>query len=386
MKQFKDLVLKIRDEGVDLGNRTGVGTRSLFGERLEFKMSDGFPLVTTSRVNYEACFKEMLWFISGSSDTNILRKDGIRIWDKWAVNEKTAAEFVKKIMEQHNVVDSKQTEDSEENENSVDSEAFKHAILREYEGDIGPIYGPNWRRTVSYVSENQLAKDFLTRRIALYGVENLVASDIIRDIEENLEAESALIDEDQKKSIRDSYLLNLLSKNIDQLQNLMFSLKHNPNSRRHIVSAWVPANLPFEEVSPSDNVIAGKGALAPCHTLFQFYVDTSVVPHRLSCQLYQRSCDILVGGPFNIAQYSLLLHLVAHSLGYVADKFIHVFGDVHIYEDQMELMENQMTRDEYPLPKITIVCEPKPIFDYTIEDILIEDYKAHPRIKYPVAM
>jgi thymidylate synthase len=277
MKQYLDLLRDILDRGVIRGDRTGTGTRSIFGAQLRFDLSKGFPLVTTRKVFFKGVIRELLWFLAGDTNIKYLTDHNVHIWDAWA-DEK---------------------------------------------GDLGPVYGAQWR---------------------------------------------AWQTPDGRR--------------IDQISNVVNQIRKNPNSRRHIVSAWNPAVLPDETISPRENVRLGRAALASCHALFQFYAADG----RLSCLLYQRSTDCPVGQVFNIAQYALLTHLVAHQCDLAPGDFVWTGGDCHIYLNQIDGVQEQLKRQPRPLPKLVIKRKPGSITEYQFEDFEIVDYNPHPAIKYPVAV
>ncbi|MBR7026328.1 MAG: thymidylate synthase [Bacteroidales bacterium] len=264
MKQYLDLLQYIKDNGVNKGDRTGTGTRSVFGYQMRFHLQDGFPLLTTKKVHLRSIIYELLWFISGSTNIKYLNDNKVTIWDEWA----------------------------DEN------------------GELGPVYGHQWR---SWPTPD--------------------------------------------------------GGHIDQLANLMEQLKKNPDSRRHIISAWNVAEV-------------DKMALPPCHTLFQFYVAEG----RLSCQLYQRSADVFLGVPFNIASYALLTQMVAQCCGYELGDFVHSFGDVHIYNNHFEQVDLQLSRTPRALPVMKINQDVKDIFSFKYEDFQLEGYDPWPAIKAPVAV
>jgi len=272
MYQYLDLARNILHGGCVKGDRTGTGTRSLFGEQLRFDLNRGFPMITTKRVNFRAIVGELLWFLSGSTNVKPLNFEGIKIWDAWA------------------------TED----------------------GSLGPVYGHQFRKWNGCH---------------------------------------------------------------DQISELMTNLRQRPDSRRHIVSAWNVSDLPDEALTPQQNVLMGKMALAPCHCMFQFYVADGY----LSCQLMQRSCDFFIGAPYNIASYALLTHMVAQQLGLQVHELIVTYGDVHIYENHISQITEQLSRDPMPLPKLNLSCAPS-IFDYTLERFALENYEAWPAISAPVAV
>ena len=262
--QYETLLEHCYKTGVDKSDRTGVGTRSLFGYQMRFNLAEGFPLVTTKKLHIRSIVHELLWFLSGSSNIKYLHDNGVSIWDEWA----------------------------DEN------------------GDLGPVYGVQWR--------------------------SWPAPD---------------------------------GRKIDQISNLIEGIKKNPDSRRHLVVAWNPAEV-------------DKMALPPCHCLFQFYVANG----KLSCQLYQRSCDIFLGVPFNIASYSLLTHMVAQQCDLEVGDFVWTGGDCHIYKNHFEQVELQLSRTPRAYPKLVINRKPSSIFDYKFEDFVIEGYDPWPHIKAPIAV
>ena len=274
MKQYHDLVKHVLENGNEKGDRTGTGTKSVFGYQMRFDLSEGFPMVTTKKLHLKSIIYELLWFLKGDTNTKYLTENGVRIWNEWA----------------------------DEN------------------GDLGPVYGHQWR--------------------------------------------------------------NWASEDIDQIKEVIKTLKNNPNSRRMLVSAWNPSVLPDTSKSFAENVADGKAALPPCHAFSQSYVSNG----KLSCQLYQRSADIFLGVPFNIASYALFTMMMAQVCGYQAGDFIHTFGDAHIYNNHMEQLELQLSRDPRPLPKMILNPEVKDIFDFKFEDFTLMDYNPHPHIKGVVAV
>jgi thymidylate synthase len=277
VKVYLDLLNLVLTEGAAKGDRTGTGTLSRFGHQMRFNLKDGFPLVTTKKIHLRSVIHELLWFVQGGTNTEYLREHGVSIWNEWATEE----------------------------------------------GDLGPIYGLQWR---AWPAPDGRA--------------------------------------------------------IDQLTEVIAAIKARPDSRRLIVSAWNPTLLPDETQSPQDNVRNGFMALAPCHTLFQFYV----VDDCLSCQLYQRSADIFLGVPFNIASYALLTHLVADQCGLKVGDFIWTGGDVHLYQNHVAQAKEQLTRIPRPLPMLRLSRTPSTITGYTDADILIDGYDPLPHIKAPVAI
>ncbi|MGJ8687565.1 MAG: thymidylate synthase, partial [Spongiibacteraceae bacterium] len=263
----------------DKGDRTGVGTRSVFGRQLRFDLQAGFPLLTTKKVHVRSIICELIWFLQGSCDNNWLNERGVSIWDEWALEN----------------------------------------------GDLGPIYGKQWR--------SWACPDGST---------------------------------------------------IDQISEVIEMIKAKPNSRRLLVSAWNPADLPDESLSPQANVRRGRAALPPCHTLFQFYVANG----RLSCQLYQRSADLFLGVPFNIASYALLTHMIAQQCDLQVGEFVHTFGDCHLYQNHLtdDIVEEQLRRSPRELPNLRIARRPSSVFDYTADDFSFENYQPHSVIKAPIAI
>ena len=264
MKQYLDLLQRIMDEGIDKSDRTGTGTRSIFGHQMRFDLADGFPLLTTKKVHTRSVFGELLWFLKGDTNIKWLHDNKITIWDEWA----------------------------DEN------------------GDLGPIYGYQWRSWPTPSGEK-----------------------------------------------------------IDQIAKVIESIRNNPDSRRHIVSAWNVADV--------DDM-----ALPPCHTMFQFYVADG----KLSAQLYQRSADVFLGVPFNIASYALLIHLIAQVTDLEPGEFVHTFGDAHIYSNHFEQVATQLARETRPLPTIRINPDVRDIDAFELSDIEVVDYDPHPVIKAPIAV
>jgi thymidylate synthase len=274
MRQYHDLVKHVLENGNEKGDRTGTGTKSVFGHQMRFDLREGFPMVTTKKLHLKSIIYELLWFIKGDTNIKYLQDNGVKIWNSWA----------------------------DEN------------------GDLGPVYGHQWR--------------------------------------------------------------NWNSDDIDQLKEVITTLKTNPNSRRMMVAAWNPSVMPDTSLGFSENVANGKAALPPCHAFFQFYVADG----RLSCQLYQRSADIFLGVPFNIASYALFTMMIAQVCGYEVGEFIHTFGDAHIYNNHIEQLELQLSRDLRSLPKMKMNPSIKNIEDFTFEDFELVDYNPHPHIKGKVAI
>ena len=264
MRAYHDLLRLILDTGTDRPDRTGTGTRSIFGHQMRFDLADGFPMLTTKKLHLKSIIIELLWFLTGDTNIRFLKENGVRIWDEWA----------------------------DEN------------------GDLGPVYGAQWR--------SWPAPDW---------------------------------------------------RHIDQIANLIEGLKTNPSSRRHIVSAWNPA-------------LVDEMALPPCHCLFQFYV----AGDRLSCQLYQRSADVFLGVPFNIASYALLTLMVAQVTGFKPGDFVHTFGDVHLYHNHIDQAHEQLSRAPRALPAMTLNPDVRDIFSFRFEDFTLSGYDPHPHIRAEVAV
>ena len=270
MKQYLDLLSHVMTNGVEKSDRTGTGTRSVFGYQMRFDLREGFPLLTTKKVHTRSVFGELIWFLAGDTNIKWLHDNGITIWDEWADGN----------------------------------------------GDLGPVYGSQWR---SWPTAD--------------------------------------------------------GRHIDQIKGLIEGIKNNPDSRRHLVSAWNVGELEHM-------------ALPPCHAFFQFYVAPGVDGGRgqLSCQLYQRSADIFLGVPFNIASYALLTHMVAQQCDLQVGDFIWTGGDCHLYNNHLQQVQTQLARAPYPYPTLHIQRRPQSLFDYTLEDFVVADYQHHAPIKAPVAV
>lgn len=302
MKQYLDLCEHIIHNGTQKGDRTGTGTLSVFGYQMRFDLSKGFPAVTTKKLNLKAVIHELLWFLKGDTNIKYLVDNGVNIW-----NPDAHREYKKKVG----------------NFNPMNLEQFKNSILLDqdfaYEfGDLGPVYGAQWRGWVEGYYEDDML---------------------------------------------------IVQQTIDQITNVINDIKSNPDSRRLIVSAWNPVDLPWM-------------ALPPCHCLFQFYV----LDGKLSLQLYQRSGDVFLGVPFNISSYALLLIMVAQVTGLEVGEFVHTLGDAHIYNNHLEQVKLQLTREPLELPKMVLNKDIKNIFDFKYEDFSLEDYDSYDAIKGDISV
>ncbi|MBL39351.1 MAG: thymidylate synthase [Xanthomonadales bacterium] len=277
MKVYHDLLEHVLSNGVRKSDRTGTGTLSVFGYQMRFDLDEGFPLVTTKKVHLRSIIHELLWFIRGETNVGYLNEHGVSIWDEWA----------------------------------------------DESGDLGPIYGKQWRSWPDPAGGE-----------------------------------------------------------IDQLDAIVERIRRRPDSRRHVISAWNPTTLPDERMSPAENVAHGRMALAPCHTMFQFWVAEG----RISLQLYQRSADCFLGVPFNIASYALLLMMVAQVTGLKAHEFIHTFGDAHLYLNHLEQARTQLERTPFELPQMRLNPERKRLEDFEFDDFELVGYQSHPPIKAPIAV
>ncbi len=277
MKQYLDLLREVREHGIQKGDRTGTGTLSLFGYQMRFDLRDGFPLLTTKKVHLKSIIHELLWFLAGDTNIGYLKDNGVSIWDEWATEE----------------------------------------------GDLGPVYGAQWR---SWATPD--------------------------------------------------------GRVIDQISEVVDEIRRNPDSRRLIVSAWNPAVLPDPAVSPDQNAAQGRQALPPCHCLFQFYVSDG----RLSCQLYQRSGDVFLGVPFNIASYALLTLMMAQVCDLQPGVFVHTLGDAHLYSNHLEQADTQLAREPRALPTMQLNSQVRDLFAFRYEDFTLEGYDPHPLIKAPIAV
>ncbi|MEY2649695.1 MAG: thymidylate synthase [Bacteroidota bacterium] len=292
MRQYHDLMDRVLREGIDKSDRTGTGTRSVFGHQMRFDLSEGFPMVTTKKLHLKSILHELIWFISGDTNIRYLCQNGVRIWDDWPF-----ATYAKSA-----------------DYDGIDMKTFAARVADDAEfaakwGDLGPVYGYQWR---FWPGPNGP---------------------------------------------------------VDQLRDVLEGIRRNPDGRRHIVSAWNPGYI-------------DQMALPPCHAFFQFYVADG----KLSCQLYQRSADIFLGVPFNIASYALLIHMMAQDLGLGVGDFVHTLGDAHIYSNHLEQVQLQLSRELRPLPRLRLNPNVKSLFDFRYEDVELVDYDPHPHIPAPVAV
>ena len=292
MRQYHELMDRVLREGIDKSDRTGTGTRSVFGHQMRFDLAEGFPMVTTKKLHLKSILHELIWFISGDTNIRYLCQNGVRIWDDWpfATYSKSA------------------------DYDGIDMKEFAARIAADADfaakwGDLGPVYGYQWR---FWPGPNGP---------------------------------------------------------VDQLRDVLEGIRRNPDGRRHIVSAWNPGYI-------------DQMALPPCHAFFQFYV----VDGKLSCQLYQRSADIFLGVPFNIASYALLIHMMAQDLGLGVGDFVHTLGDAHIYSNHMDQVRLQLSREPRALPTLKLNPSVKSLFDFRYEDVELVGYDSHPHIPAPVAV
>jgi len=283
---YFDLINDVLTNGVEKTDRTGTGTISVFGRQVRYDLSLGFPILTSKRVHWKSVVGELLWFLKGDTNIKWLKENGISIWDEWA----------------------------------------------DQEGNLGPVYGKQWRGWESINKDSFLNSDNLNDPQLQHGL-------FFKPIE------------------------------IDQIKEVIQQIKNNPDSRRLIVSAWNVGDIP-------------NMALAPCHTMFQFYV----VNGKLSCQLYQRSCDLGLGQPFNVASYALLTHMIAQVCGLEVGEFVHTFGDLHIYSNHIEALKQQLHRTPYPMPRLVLDKTVMDIDGFDFDKVTLDSYQHHPSIKLPVAV
>ncbi|WP_027108403.1 thymidylate synthase [Lacticigenium naphthae] len=313
-EHYLNLARHILENGTYKEDRTNTGTKSVFGYQMRFDLQKGFPLLTTKQVAFRLIKSELLWFLHGDTNIRYLLQNKNHIWDEWAFERYVKSDaykgpdmtdFGNRAQQDADFNKVYKEEKKKFTTQIVEDEAFAEAF-----GTLGNVYGAQWRAWKTSQGET-----------------------------------------------------------IDQLKNVIENIKKNPHSRRHIVTAWNPEDIPHM-------------ALPPCHMMFQFYVADG----KLSCQLYQRSADVFLGVPFNIASYALLTHLIAHEVGLEVGEFVHTLGDAHIYSNHFEAIQTQLEREPKPLPNLKLNTEKKSIFDFEMEDIEVVDYNHHPRIKAPIAV
>jgi len=362
MNAYLETLKNIYNNGFDHGDRTGTGRRSLYSQVMRFNMNDGFPIVTTRRIPYKAAFEELFWFIKGSNNIKELNDKNVHIWDSWAVDDNCIEEAISTI-------------EAEDN----DKEQLNKIISEHFKGSIGPMYGYIWRHAPVSSGSTMKIYDVIPSFTD-------IASDKL-ELFKKLYDETKPTHEGVEISFED-FAVSMSAQKIDQLQNLILSLKRDPFSARHVMTAWLPEYIPIPGVSPKENVLSGKGALAPCHAFIQCFVTPGRdnKKNKLSLFLYQRSADFPVGSCFNIAQYALLLHLLSHVCDMEPLELIYHTGDTHIYLNQIELVEEQLKREPLPLPKLKINTEEKDLFKIKISDIEVIGYESHPPIKYPISV
>lgn len=376
MKNYIDLVKEILRSGNTHEDRTKVGRRSLFSRELRFDLSQGFPLVTTRKMPIKPFIHELLWHLSGKESVDYLKENNVTIWDSWAVRQEHVERFIQTTIKDRLL----ETIDpgSDVSQLLPGADLFMDVL----KNSVGPIYGANWRYAPGqeYNAFRRVIphEDIDKRRLAEIKEEYAEFIKIYKETH-NTEAEVMF----------DEYIQSAVQRQIDQVQNLIISLKRRPWSSRHVITAWVPQFIPDEELSPQENVILGYGALAPCPVLQQYFVSPPLEPGgslRLSMKMVSRSCDLLVGGATNIAQYSLLLVMIAQAVKMEPYEFIFSMGDVHVYRNQIPIAEEQIKREPKPLPTLVLNKCVENIFDFTADDIAIHDYNSHGLLKYPVAV
>jgi thymidylate synthase len=343
-------------------------------------MADGFPLVTTRKIFFRGMKEELFWFIQGNINNTALNEVGVHIWDKWAVSDNTIDKCLSMLKDKEFIPDE---------EPSLITDAMK-ARLKSAIGSIGEMYGFHWRHSEALPDSNAAAA--LRKPVDLSDIpsDKLEAfREAYRDNKEAAEAEFKATGEEGIFLSEDEFIKTMYASKTDQLGILLAELKNNPFSSRLVVSVWVPSLIPDNNFAPDINVLMGRGALAPCHVMFQCFVRPDTDPEKrpkLSLMMTQRSVDTPVGSCYNIAQYSLLLHLIARHVNMQPDEFIWSTGDTHIYLDQLKLVDEQLSRKPFKLPTIKFNTEETDIFKIKPEDIEIVDYISHPNIAYPVAI
>jgi thymidylate synthase len=368
MKQYINVLKRVLEKGKSHSDRTGVGRCSIFGVQERFNLQDGFPLVTTRKIFTRGMIEELLWFIRGSTDTNELKSKDVNIWNPWAVEPKHISSFANEV-----------TDDKDQAKFVIDGLTHNGKV-----GQIGPMYGAIWRNAPQdkvhlywpFIEFTDIPSDKLPKFKEEYEA-------YLNHVKNNPETPGETEVIGYEDFCRQRYMYT-----VDQLNDLIIGLKQRPFSSRHVVTAWIPALIPFETVSPQKNVLLERGALAPCHMMFQCFVTPGKAgeKNKLSLMMLIRSNDLAVGAPYNIAQYSLLLAMLAHVTDMVPHEFIWSIGDAHIYMNQINQVEEQVTRSPLPLPKLWLNPEVKDLFAFTVNDIRIEGYEYHPEIKYEVAV
>lgn len=369
MKQYLERLKQIHDKGHSHEDRTGVGRRSIFGTQDRYVMADGFPLVTTRKIFTKALILETLWFIKGSYNIKELQDQGVKIWDQWGVTASDIEAFAAKYAQ---------------------GDAGLHEMIVQglSEGKldtIGKMYGAMWRNAPQQIVHS------LWPDISLSDM----PSDKLKHWTEEYE-EIKTVTRPEELVPFEQFVKQKYYETVDQLNELVVNLKKRPFSSRHVVTAWIPSHVPFETLSPQENVLLERGALAACHAMFQCFVHPPLEEggkKRLSLQMYIRSQDAPIGEPYNIAQYSLLLHMLAQVSDMEPFEYIHTVGDHHVYLNQFEKhnpelkegVETQLSREPRALPRLWLNPEVKDLFAFKPEDIEILDYDPHPAIVYPVA-
>jgi thymidylate synthase len=367
LKPYLETLKRVLETGHAHEDRTGVGRISIFGVQTRYDLSDGtIPLVTTRKIYTPALIKELLWFISGSYNNKILKDQGVNIWNHWEVKP----EHIDKLM----------ADIEAEVQDEVALTDLRSELEKRFLNKIGPMYGAMWRNAPNSPTQPnwpvRSLQDIPSDKLDLYRVE----------YEHNKKLYKT---ENRPEDDFIQYCNYRYNQTVDQLGILVENLKKRPFSSRLLVTALVPAFVPFEGISPQENVIAGKGALMACHAMFQCFVTPPKEEggkKRLSLLMTQRSTDVPIGMPYNVAQYSVLLALLAHVTDMEPYEFIHDSGDTHVYFNQVEGVKEQLTRKPYPAPKLWINPEVKDLFKITADDIRIEGYEHHSHIKYPVAV
>lgn len=368
MKEYLEALEDIYNNGYDRADRTGKGRRSLIGNMIKFDLSDGtVPIVTTRHIDIKIILAELFWLIKGSSNTKTLQQMGSVIWNRWSVEEDHIDQFVKQL------------QFNEDEMNANIPQLIIDDMTANYLNEVGPIYGPNWRNAPISEDTQKIFTQF-----------EHIPSDKIAYYKEAYLRENTIGDKvDFNQDEFELYCMECYTQSVDQLGNLVTNLKLRPYSTRHVVSAWVPAFIPEESLSPQENVLMGRGALAPCHRIFQCYVRPPLKEGdkpQLSLMIVMGSNDFPVGAPYNIAQYGILLHLLAHVTDMVVGQLIYTLGDYHCYQDQLDQIPIQLSRKPFPLPNIWINPDIKDLFAFTQDDICIEGYQSHPPIVYPVSV